>query len=70
MSYAATYLEHLAYLQKGYEAAMATHGFDAVVLCSGAAASRNPFDDQAWPLSPTPAYAHWCPLVEADAYVG
>ncbi|MDX2092313.1 MAG: Xaa-Pro dipeptidase [Kofleriaceae bacterium] len=69
MSYAATYPQHLAYLQQAYEAAMATHAFDAIVLCSGAATMKNRFDDQAWPLSPTPAYAHWCPLVEADAYV-
>lgn len=69
MSHAANYVEHLAHLQKGYEAAMATHGFDAVVLCSGAATAKNRFDDQYWPLSPTPAFAHWCPLVEADAYV-
>lgn len=69
MSYAASYPEHLAYLQRGYEAALAAHGFDAVVLCSGAAAMRNRFDDQAWPLSPTPAYAHWCPLPEPDTFV-
>lgn len=48
---------------------MAAHGVDAVVLCSGAAASRSRFDDQSWPLLPTPAFAHWCPLVEPDAYV-
>lgn len=69
MSYAATYPEHLSYLQRGYEQALTEHGFDAVVLCSGAAAPKNRFDDQSWPLSPTPAYAHWCPLVEADAFV-
>ena len=69
MSYAATYPQHLSYLQQGYEAAMAAHGFDAVVLCGGAATLKNRFDDQSWPLSPTPAYAHWCPLVEADAFV-
>ncbi len=69
MSHDATYAEHLAYLQRGYEAALAAHGFDAVVLCSGAAAMRNRFDDQSWPLSPTPAYAHWCPLPEPDTFV-
>jgi Xaa-Pro dipeptidase len=69
VTFTASYPEHLEYLQRGTEAALAAHGFDAVVLCSGAAASRNRFDDQAWPVMPTPAYAHWCPLVEADAYV-
>jgi Xaa-Pro dipeptidase len=69
VTFAATYPAHLEYLQRGTEAALAAHGFDAVVLCSGAAASRNQFDDQYWPVMPTPAYAHWCPLVEADAFV-
>jgi len=66
---AATYPDHLAALQRGYEAALAAHGCDAVVLCSGTAAPRSRFDDQAWPLLPTPAFAHWCPLVEADAFI-
>jgi Xaa-Pro dipeptidase len=65
----ATYPEHLEYLQRGTEAALAAHGFDAVVLCSGSAALRSRFDDHTWPVIPTPAYAHWCPLVEADAFV-
>lgn len=69
MSHAATYPQHVSYLQQGYEAALAAHGFDAAILCGGTAAMKNRFDDQAWPLSPTPAFAHWCPLVEADAYV-
>jgi len=60
---------HVAYLQKGYEAAMATHGFDAVILCSGGAHLKNRFDDQTWPLWPTPAFSHWCPLVEAESFV-
>jgi Xaa-Pro dipeptidase len=66
---ATTYPDHLEYLQRGYEAALAAHGFDAVVLCGGTPASRNRFDDQSWPLMPTPAFAHWCPLVEADAFL-
>jgi len=64
-----TYQDHVDTLQRGYEAALAAAKFDAVVLCSGTPASRNRFDDQSWPLMPTPAYTHWCPLVEADAYV-
>ena len=69
MSHAETYPQHLAILQAGTERALAAHGYDAVVLCSGAATSKNRFDDQAWPLSPTPVFSHWCPLPEADAYV-
>ncbi len=63
------YPAHVATLQRGYESAISTHGYEAVVLCSGAAAAKNRFDDQYWPLCPTPAFSHWCPLVEADAFV-
>lgn len=63
------YADHLAQLQRAAEAALTQHQFEALVLCSGTAQMKNRFDDQAWPLSPTPAYSHWCPLVESDAYV-
>jgi Xaa-Pro dipeptidase len=65
----AGYPAHLKTLQAGTEAALAAHGYDAVVLCSGAATSKNRFDDQTWPLSPTPAFSHWVPLAEADAFL-
>ena len=64
-----SYPEHVASLQRATEAALADHHFDALVLCSGTAQARNRFDDQSWPLSPTPAYSHWCPLAEPDAFV-
>jgi Xaa-Pro dipeptidase len=63
------YPAHVKTLQAGYEAALAAHQLDAIVLCSGTAASKNRFDDQYHPLSPTPAFLHWVPLVEADAYL-
>jgi Xaa-Pro dipeptidase len=66
---ASGYPDHIRQLQAGTEAALAAHGFDAAILCSGTAAARNKFDDQYWPLSPTPAYAHWVPLFEPDAFV-
>jgi Xaa-Pro dipeptidase len=64
-----TYPEHVAHLQRATEAILAEQKFEALVLCSGAPQSKNRFDDQSWPLSPTPAFAHWCPLVESDAFV-
>ena len=64
-----SYRQHIDYLQHQTEAILAEHGFEALVLCGGVAQSRNRFDDQAWPLSPTPAYSHWCPLAEPNAYV-
>lgn len=69
MSLETSYAEHIASLQRATEAILAEQKYEALVLCSGAPASRNRFDDQTWPLSPTPAYTHWCPLAEADAYV-
>lgn len=63
------YTAHVEHLQRETEAALAKHGYEAVVLCSGTAQLRNRFDDQSWPLSPTPAYSHWCPLAEPDCFV-
>ncbi|MGE5185364.1 MAG: Xaa-Pro dipeptidase [Acidobacteriota bacterium] len=64
-----TYPEHVRHLQRATEAALVAHQYEALVLCSGAPQSKNRFDDQSWPLSPTPAFTHWCPLAEADAYI-
>lgn len=64
-----SYLAHVARLQEGYERVLASHRLDAIVLGSGAAAARSPFDDQYWPLLPTPAFAHWVPLAEPDAFL-
>ncbi len=69
MSFETTYPEHLARLQRAAEAILAEQKYEALVLCSGAAQAKNRFDDQFWTLSPTPAFSHWCPLVEPDAYV-
>ena len=69
MSFDTTYPDHVARLQRSTEAILAAHKYEALVLCSGVAQSKNRFDDQSWPLSPTPAFTHWCPLAEADAFV-
>jgi Xaa-Pro dipeptidase len=69
VTYETTYPAHLAELQRRTEDALVGTGFDAVILCSGAAALKTKFDDQAWPLVPTPSFTHWCPLAEADAFV-
>ncbi|HEY3801250.1 MAG TPA: Xaa-Pro dipeptidase [Kofleriaceae bacterium] len=63
------YPQHVATLQRATEAVLADQEFDALVLCSGTPQSKNRFDDQSWPLSPTPAFTHWCPLAEPDAFV-
>ncbi len=69
MSLEASYQEHIDQLQRATADILASQQYEALVLCSGAPQSKNRFDDQSWPLSPTPAFSHWCPLVEADAYV-
>jgi Xaa-Pro dipeptidase len=69
MSFDSTYPEHVQSLQRSAEELLAQHQYEALILCSGSPQSKNRFDDQSWPLSPTPAFAHWCPLAEADAFV-
>ena len=69
MSFETTYPDHVQHLQRSTEAVLAAQKYEALVLCSGTPQSKNRFDDQSWPLSVTPAFAHWCPLAEADAFV-
>jgi Xaa-Pro dipeptidase len=61
------YAAHVAGLQRGYEAALAASGFDAVVVHGGAAKKRSGFDDQWWPLRATPHFHHWVALSEPGA---
>ena len=60
------YRDHVAELQRRYEPILAELGLDAVVLHSGSLKKRSEFDDQDWPLRPTPHFQHWLPLKEAD----
>jgi hypothetical protein len=69
VSFAETYPHHVQRLQRKAEEILAAHKYEALVLCSGAPQTKNRFDDQSWPLSPTPAFTHWCPLGEPDAYI-
>jgi Xaa-Pro dipeptidase len=46
---------------------LAASDFDAVVIHSGALKPRSAFDDQYWPLRPTPHFQHWLPLSVADS---
>ena len=69
MSFETTYPEHVTRLQRAAESILAEQKYEALVLCSGSPQSKNRFDDQSWPLSATPAFAHWVPLAEPDAYL-
>ena len=63
---AALYDEHISRLSIEYGNAIGDAGYDALVIHSGAAREQCRFDDQNWPLRPTPAFRHWLPLAEAD----
>ncbi len=58
--------EHIGELERRYARALAEHGYDAIVIHSGVAKSRTEFDDQYWPLRPTPEFQHWLPLAQPD----
>ena len=61
-----TYREHVRALRNDYESVLATAGFDGVVIHSGSAKKRTAFDDQYWPLRPTPHFQHWAPVSDPD----
>lgn len=63
------YLEHVRTLEARYAKALAGAGFDAVVVHSGTPVKRTAFDDQYWPLRPTPEFQLWAPLTEPDCFV-
>src|SRR5258706_11210001 len=60
------YVAHVTELERAYAKALAEHGYDAAVIHSGAPRLRTAFDDQYWPLRPTPHFQHWLPLAAAD----
>ena len=63
------FAEHLAILQKRYSEALRDSGWDSVLLHSGTPKSRSAFDDQFFPLRPTPHFQHWLPLVRPESAV-
>src|SRR5687767_246825 len=65
----ALYAAHVAHLADAYARAAASVGVDVVVLHAGTPQLRDRFDDQHHPFRPTPAFAHWIPLLEPDALV-
>jgi len=63
------YQEHIADLTKRYGTAIAAAGFDGVVIHSGSLQSKTSFDDQFWPLRPTPHFQHWVPVCQPDCAI-
>lgn len=63
------YAEHVSDLQKRYEKVLAECSLDAVVIHSGSLKKRSDYDDQYWPLRPTPHFQHWVHLAEPDCAI-
>jgi Xaa-Pro dipeptidase len=63
------YLEHVADLDRRFARVLDEQRWDAVVIHSGSLARRSRFDDQFWPLRPSPPFQHWLPLFEPDCLV-
>jgi Xaa-Pro dipeptidase len=60
------YYEHVNSLIERYAPILRAAEVDAVVIHSGSALKRTEFDDQYWPLRPTPHFQHWLPLAQPD----
>ncbi len=63
------YTAHVEALGRCYEQALASTGYDAVVVHAGSPRKRTDADDQYWPLRATPHFQHWAPVAEPDASV-
>jgi len=61
------YTEHIATLTARYARALEHSGWHGVVIHSGSPKIRSIFDDQYWPLRPTPHFQHWLPLLTAHS---
>jgi Xaa-Pro dipeptidase len=65
----ALYSDHVAELRRGYDAALAAAGFDAVVIHSGTAMRKTIYDDQFWPVRPAPHFQHWVALYAPGCFI-
>ena len=63
------YRDHVKTVEARYAAALADCGFDVVLVHSGTPKKRTEFDDQFFPLRPTPEFHLWAPLTEPDCFV-
>lgn len=60
------YRQHVAHLSAATATALVDTGYDGVVIHSGVPLRKSAFDDQLWPLRPTPHFQHWLPLATPD----
>lgn len=67
--FARLYAEHVQELQARTTRALAAAGYDALVIHSGTPKKRVSFDDQYFPLRPTPELQRWAPLAEEAVFL-
>jgi Xaa-Pro dipeptidase len=60
---------HVATVREAYQKALARSGYDAVLIHSGSPVRKTRFDDQDWPLRPTPHFQHWLALSEPHCWL-
>ncbi|MBX3260058.1 MAG: Xaa-Pro dipeptidase [Labilithrix sp.] len=65
----ALYPDHVAQQERLYAQALREAGFDAVVVHSGTPQKKTSYDDQYWPLRPTPFFHHWVALYEPGCFL-
>lgn len=65
----ALYPDHVAHQRRAYTNAMREVGCDAILVHSGTALKKTSYDDQYWPVRPTPFFHHWVPLYEGGCFL-
>ncbi len=60
------YSAHVAWLHEAYDHVLSSCALDAIVIHSGSLKRRTEFDDQDWPLRPTPHFMHWLAWPEPE----
>ena len=63
------YTDHIRTVAARYTAALSDAGFDAVIIHSGTPKKRTEWDDQFFPLRPTPEFHLWAPITEPDCFI-
>ncbi len=63
------YADHVRAITHAYARALEENDFDAALVHSGSLIRKTIFDDQDWPLRPTPEFQHFIPLAEPDCFL-
>ena len=63
------YADHVNDLARRYAEVLTASAYDGVVIHSGSLKTRTDFDDQFWPLRPTPHFQHWVPIAQPDCAI-